>query len=350
MDHQLHAAAFVEKALGNYSLLSRDRTQNCPALQDVFDRLFGAGIIESAFLLEPVHGCRHIGLRRGEADRRRMGQHLTDLLPQISDVLGKFLGPGQCFASPKRHTGRGPMRILHQHAAGVGFDAANHPRSISQQHNVAAIAFHGEVFIHGTDDKTVRLRNHGIKRVVGDRSAAGDRRQPGSAPPSQLSIYSIAVNIGAIAAALCSDAFGQHFQNCIERRPGEITVRIGAPHQGEHLILAPLFGGTSRHDLLRQHIQRRVRNHQPVQIALADGAHQRRTLEQIIARGGKQASFRNCAAPVTGAPHALQSHRNRARRIDLHHQVHRADIDSEFERRGRHQHPHLAFFQLLLCR
>ena len=38
---------------------------------------------------------------------------------------------------------------------------------------------------------------------------------------------------------------------------------------------------------------------------------------------------------MSRAPHALQSDCNRARRIDLHHQIHEAHIYSQLERRRR---------------
>src|SRR6202035_5605885 len=58
MDHQLHAAAFVEETLRNYCRLGGDRAQYRPALQDVFNRLLRAGILESTFFLQPRNcGC-----------------------------------------------------------------------------------------------------------------------------------------------------------------------------------------------------------------------------------------------------------------------------------------------------
>ena len=49
-------------------------------------------------------------------------------------------------------------------------------------------------------------------------------------------------------------------------------------------------------------------------------------------------------------PHPLQGHRDCPWRIDLENQIDRADIDAEFERRGRDQHLDLALFQFLLGR
>ena len=61
-------------------------------------------------------------------------------------------------------------------------------------------------------------------------------------------------------------------------------------------------------------------------------AHQSGALQQFVARGGKDAALGNGAVPVAGASDALPGDRDRARRSDLANQIHRADIDSEFER------------------
>ena len=51
--------------------------------------------------------------------------------------------------------------------------------------------------------------------------------------------------------------------------------------------------------------------------------------------------------PVAGAADALQSGCDRTRRTDLANQIDRADIDSEFERRGRDESLHFAGLQLI---
>ena len=48
-------------------------------------------------------------------------------------------------------------------------------------------------------------------------------------------------------------------------------------------------------------------NHQAIKITLADGAHQRRTFLQLIARGGKESAFGNRSTPVTGTSYPLQA-------------------------------------------
>ena len=82
----------------------------------------------------------------------------------------------------------------------------------------------------------------------------------------------------------------------------------------------------------------------PVEIPLLDRPHQRRAFHQIVARRRKESSLRNRPPPVSRPPHALQRHRNRPRRIDLHRQIDRPHINSQLERGCRHQHPHLPSF------
>src|SRR5689334_24720002 len=67
MDDELHAAAFVEEALGNDGGLRWDRAEQRTAGHNVFDGLFGACVIESTFVLQQAHGLRDglSGLRAG---------------------------------------------------------------------------------------------------------------------------------------------------------------------------------------------------------------------------------------------------------------------------------------------
>ncbi len=81
VDHQLHATAFIEEALRNHGCLGRHRAQHGPPLQDVFNRLLRAGIIEATFLLEPTHCFCNFRLRGRETHRRSVRQHFADLFP-----------------------------------------------------------------------------------------------------------------------------------------------------------------------------------------------------------------------------------------------------------------------------
>ena len=56
VDDQLHAAAFIEEAFGDDGVERGNFTENGAAGDDVFDELFGGGVVEAAFVLEPGGG------------------------------------------------------------------------------------------------------------------------------------------------------------------------------------------------------------------------------------------------------------------------------------------------------
>src|ERR1700730_6299972 len=53
---ELHSPAFVEKTFRDYRVLRWNGPQYRAASHDIFHGLFGAGLIESALLLQPPHG------------------------------------------------------------------------------------------------------------------------------------------------------------------------------------------------------------------------------------------------------------------------------------------------------
>ena len=73
-----------------------------------------------------------------------------------------------------------------------------------------------------------------------------------------------------------------------------------------------------------------------------DREHERRALDEVVARRREQPPLRHGAAPVAGAADALHGHRNRSRRSNLTDEIDRADVDAELERRRRDDHAQLA--------
>ena len=113
---------------------------------------------------------------------------------------------------------------------------------------------------------------------------------------------------------------------------------MGPSHQPEEVRLLELLAGHRGHDLLGQDIQRGLRDAQAIQFAVPNGMHQGGAFDETVPGHGEQAPPGQCAHPVARAPDALQRHRDRAGGSDLADQVHRADVDSQFERRrGDHR-------------
>ena len=126
----------------------------------------------------------------------------------------------------------------------------------------------------------------------------------------------------------------------------EIAIGIRAADQREQLVFLPVLGrGAAATICCARMSSGAVRNLQAVQLARANRAHQRRALDQLVARGREEAALRHRAHPVAGAADALQRDGDRARRADLADQIHRADIDAQFERRRRHHRAQLAVLE-----
>ncbi len=160
-------------------------------------------------------------------------------------------------------------------------------------------------------------------------------------------MHAIPVKIRAAPSALCADAFREHLDGLIEIRPGEIAIAVRPPNTRKQIVLPPVVGRRNGHDLLGQHIQRRSGNEEPIELAGGNRPHQRGALDQLVASGREDAPLRlgRVLHVVTGTPDALERDGDRARRSDLAHQVHGADVDAELERCRGDDGLQLSFFQ-----
>ena len=201
----------------------------------------------------------------------------------------------------------------------------------TQQEDVAGKAFDGEVFIQRANSFTFRFGNHGILRGFGNGSAGSDRREFGTAPSAHAMVNLIAVQQRSTASTRSGNAFGQHVDHGIEISSRQVPVRVSGAHQGEQFVLSIIAAGRLSHDLLRQNIQRILRDFEVFQIAFQNGMDERGAFHQFVACRGKKDATRQCAHPVTGPPHALQADGDGAGGPELDHQIHRADIDAEFQ-------------------
>ena len=146
----------------------------------------------------------------------------------------------------------------------------------------------------------------------------------------------VAMQIGAAPAALGVDAFGEHAHHGVEILARQIAVRIRAAHEREELVFAVFARGDFGDDLLREHVERMLGDAQAVELAAAHGVEQRDAIDQLVAAAREDAALGHAADRVVGAADALQEHRDAARRAELAHELHVADVDAELERGGGH--------------
>src|ERR1019366_4489136 len=87
------------------------------------------------------------------------------------------------------------------------------------------------------------------------------------APCSQFPVHLVAMDVRTVASALRSNTLREHRQDFFILFALEIAVRIGPLRHRKHLVFVAFFSGTSGNNLLREDIERRIRNDDLVEIA-----------------------------------------------------------------------------------
>ena len=261
--------------------LRGDVSQHRAALQDVFDRLLGGGVIESAFFLQPRDGFRHRGLAGRNPDGRSVTQAVADFSTQTSHMSGKFLSSRRGLAAPEGNAGRCAVSIFHQHAPRFALHATDAPRGVAQQHDVAGIAFDREVFVERADHNAVGLGDDGEERGFRNGAAAGDGRQPAAPPRPQFPVHAVAMDVSAITPAPRCNALGEHFENRVVNLAGKIAIGIGARDQGEKFVFIPSAIGRYGFSVARAPRLRLERH-----LALEGGGEDRPLIDKPPGQGG----------------------------------------------------------------
>src|SRR6476661_3925567 len=141
------------------------------------------------------------------------------------------------------------------------------------------------------DDRTFRFGDDGIKRSLRDRAAIHNGDHARTTTGLQPLIHAVAIEICAKTATLRRNAIAQHGQQVIKFLALKFAIRIRTFDQGKEFVLAPFFSSANRYNLLRQNIEWGFRNNQAVKFSVMNGADQRSAVDQLIARGRKEAAF-----------------------------------------------------------
>ena len=88
MNHQLHAAAFIEKSLGNHGVLGGDGAQDGASGDYIFHGLLRGRFIEATFQHEPFHRGTAGGQVTANRPRYQALGHLADLFSDRANLLG----------------------------------------------------------------------------------------------------------------------------------------------------------------------------------------------------------------------------------------------------------------------
>ncbi len=121
-----------------------------------------------------------------------------------------------------------------------------------------------------------------------------------------------------------------------------------ANDESVQVVDADLLARRDRNDLLREHVERIARDARLLDLALAHGARDDRTLEEVGPELREDPALRDRTELVPRPADALQAARDRLRRLDLDHEIDGAHVDAQFEARRRHQARDAAGLQILL--
>ena len=255
-------------------------------------------------------------------------------------------------ASPSQNgiVGGSPARVLDAHAAGL--DAADAPRRVAEQEDVAG---------HATRSRSPRRRvptavpsgssDDVVVGVVGDRAARGERREPRAAPAASRRVHAVAVQVRAArgrgASAMPSASMSTHLRRSPRARASAYGRRAAAQRRRARprparsaaqiatICWARTSSGASR-SAIASSSPRRGR------------AHERRALDSWSRVSGNSRPFGVAPSAWPERPTRCSTRRDRARRAELADEIDGADVDAELERRGRDHHLQLAGLEPLL--
>src|SRR6266536_1341337 len=119
-----------------------------------------------------------------------------------------------------------------------------------------------------------------------DTAADNSSLRPGASPSQNGMVGAIpwASSTRATPAAAGAEAVRQHAHHRREILPRQRAIGRGTAHERIEFVLVPFARGHFGDDLLRQHIERLLRDREAVELAAADAVEQRRALHQLIAR------------------------------------------------------------------
>jgi hypothetical protein len=297
---ELHTTRLVEEALGDDEVLAGQSAEGAARHGEIGDRLLG-------------RAQRHRGLG-SEPRRDRVNvvgrEACVDVATQRAHLVGQLACACGSLAEPERDVRRLTACILDDDLAGL--DAPDLPRRVAELEDVTGRAVDREVLVDRADLRLLGPLHDGVVVVVGNGAARRDRGEPCRASRLDDAANAVAMQVRTDAAAAIRHAFAEHRHHLLELLVAEVGVRRRVADQRGKLGLGQILGGADRDDLLCEDVERCLADRDLVEVAASHAAHERRTLEQLVARQCEQATLRRAANLVARATDALDQRGDRA--------------------------------------
>ena len=214
MDHQLHAAGFVEEAFEHDRVLRRQTFQRGQRRGEILQQLLRGRFGDADVVDQPVP-------RIGPAPQQR-----RDARAQTRHRRGQFVAAAGRLAEPERDRRRRAVRVLHPHHAAL--DPHDAIGAVAELEHVAGQALDGEVLVDAADHMVLGFQQHLVIGGVRDRAAGGQRGQPCAAPAAHHVVDRVVMDQCAATAAAGGEAIRQHVQHGVEIVARQVAIRPGA--------------------------------------------------------------------------------------------------------------------------
>ena len=308
------------------------------------------------------HHARRVLLLAQVVDEVARGEHvevvvalehlgrLVDRPPaEDADLTAELLRAPDAVALPEGHGAGDAGRRRDDHA--VAPDLLDAPRRGAQQEGLPGARLVDHLLVELADAAPVG-QHHREQPAIGDRARIGDRQLPRALArpdrPADAVPHDARAQLAELARRI---AAVEHVEDVLQQVARQLGVGVRARDEREELVDGDrlrLVARGDRDDLLGEYVQRVARHHRRLDASLAHELDDDGALEQVGAELGEDAALARVAHRVPGAPDALQPAGDRLGRLDLQHEVDRAHVDAELERRRRDQARQLAGLEHLL--
>ena len=319
---------------------------------------FSALIFRWQWLARPVDACRGrfdapgrdgcalgFGIELHQVGLKVGRQFVGDGADEGAHGSAQFQGAAGAVAVPERHLAGLAGRRRDHHA--VEGDLCDPPCGRAQQERLAHPRLVHHFFVKLAHPRSIG-GEHRVQTPVGDGAGVGDRQaaralsgsqHPGGAVPhdarAQLPEF-----LGGIAAR-------QQVQHRAEHLFADPLVGRCPAHHCQQIVERPVVDSDHGHDLLGQHVDGLARVADLLDLAGAHALRHHRRLHQIATMAREDLAHARLAHLMPGPADALHGRRHRRGRCHLDHQVDRAHVDAQFQRRRGHDGAHPSRLQVI---